>query len=148
MHRTRFALCPRGDTPTSTRLYDAIACGSIPVIISEHAFKMGMPFQCLVPYDLFTIQLDEQNISQDAAGALHRLFSLWPREGEAEKRARSVLRHFRRDLLWRAKGSRVADNLLLEAARWAATFGDRAEPQRSCARIQCCPLMDLTETRR
>ena len=137
MARARFALCPRGDTPTSTRPYDAIAYGAIPIIVSDHVWRMGMPFQCLVPYELMTMSIPEADIEQDASGALQRIVQ--QTTPATEKRMRKLLHHFRRDLLWRAEGSRVAENLLLEAARASTQWKPDAPTMQ-----QCCPIIDRT----
>lgn len=143
MARTRFALCPRGDTPSSTRPYDAIASGAIPVIISDHVWRVGMPFQCLVPFELFTLTIDEARIATDAAGALRNLSGRM--HPYAESRARVLMRHFRRDLLWRVRGSRVAENVLLDAARRAASFDGADGPRGFYSRAVCCPIVDQTD---
>lgn len=132
--RARFALCPRGDTPTSTRLYDAVATGAIPVLISDHVWSMGMPFQCLVPYQLLTVSVQESEIARAPAATLRKVAA--NTAGAMEERMRRLLRHFRRDLLWRAPDSRVAENVLLEAARAAATL----QPDGRSA--PCCPIFD------
>ena len=144
MPRSRFALCPRGDTPTSTRPYDAVAAGAIPVIISDQAWHMGMPFQCLVPHQLMMLTIKEADIERDSATSLRNVTArISP---SIEKRMRALLRHFRRDLIWRARDSRVAENVLLEAARMAATF---EEPHRQSGlrtpTQTCCPIFDLSD---
>ena len=57
-----------------------------------------------------------------------------------EDRMRRVLLHFRRDLLWSAKGSRVAENVLLDAARWRTRLRTRG------ADGGCCPFGDEVRT--
>ena len=44
--RSRFCLIPSGDTPTSRRLYDALASGCIPVVMAEFdTYAINLPFQ-------------------------------------------------------------------------------------------------------
>ena len=97
--------------------------------------QMGMPFQCWVPWRLMTASIDEASFRRDAAAALQAIEdSVTPR---VEARMRQLLRHFGRDVLWRHPRSRVADNVLLAAARWK----DRGTPLHGC-----CPLPDeITE---
>ena len=131
LQRSRFALCLRGDIPTSPRPYDAIRYGAIPVLVSDYVWRVGIPFQCWVPWRLFTLSVSEGAFLRDAAGALQNATaSLSP---PAEARARELIAHFGRDLLWRHPQSRVAENVLLTARRWAS----RGNPLRGC-----CPLED------
>jgi len=53
MQNSKFTLCPRGDNVSSLRLYEAIAAGSIPIIISDdcilpHVPKVDIPSECVV----------------------------------------------------------------------------------------------------
>ena len=44
--RSQFCLIPSGDTPTSRRLYDALASGCIPVVMAEfETYAINLPFQ-------------------------------------------------------------------------------------------------------
>ena len=90
-----------------------------------------MPFQCVVPWRWLSIQISERAFMHDMEGALRNVtLSVTP---AAERRMRALIRHFRRDVLWRHPRSRVAENVLLEARRWR----DRGDPIRGC-----CPLPD------
>jgi len=42
--RSDFALMVRGDSPSSRRLYDALAYGAVPIIISDRLWHVAMPF--------------------------------------------------------------------------------------------------------
>jgi len=129
--RSRFALCLRGDIPSSPRPYDALRYGAIPLLVSDHVWRVGMPFQCWVPWRQMTQSIGEDAFMRNAGGALHNVTaSLTP---AAEERMRELIAHFRRDVLWRHPRSRVADNLLMAAHRWR----NRGEPLRGC-----CPLSD------
>ena len=48
MLRSNFCLVPKGDTPTSARIYSAVACGCVPIIISNE-FKSHQPFPHVLP---------------------------------------------------------------------------------------------------
>jgi hypothetical protein len=129
--RTRFALCLRGDIPSSPRPYDALRYGAIPIVVSDHVWRMGMPFQCWVPWREITRSIDETDLMRDLGSALYNVTaSLSP---VAEERMRELIAHFRRDVLWRHPTSRVAENVLMAAHRWR----DRGAPLRGC-----CPLPD------
>jgi hypothetical protein len=56
-----FCLCPRGFASWSRRLFDAIAVGCIPVIISDDAEH---PFERIVDYRTFSIRIAESDLSQ------------------------------------------------------------------------------------
>ncbi|KAI8802429.1 exostosin family-domain-containing protein [Cladochytrium replicatum] len=58
MFNTRFCLHVRGDSPTSRRLFDAIAAGCIPIIIANHIDK-HLPFPLDIPYEKFALRIDE-----------------------------------------------------------------------------------------
>jgi len=65
----QFCLCPRGDNPSSPRLYEAVQHGAIPVFISDMVFQTSVPFQCWVPYSNFTL-----SVSEDACQRLEKMF--------------------------------------------------------------------------
>ncbi|CAM9890366.1 unnamed protein product [Scytosiphon promiscuus] len=62
MSRSRFCFCPRGDTPSSRRLFDAIAAGCIP-IVTETGVAV-LPFsQGGLNYSEFAMIVDESAFS-------------------------------------------------------------------------------------
>mmetsp|Transcript_35096 Transcript_35096/g.88264 ORF Transcript_35096/g.88264 Transcript_35096/m.88264 type:complete len:561 (-) Transcript_35096:179-1861(-) len=131
--RAEFALAPRGDTASSRRLVDAMQYGALPVIISDSFFQVAGPFQCWVPYDLFVVQLRELDILRAPAAMLHHVARTL---GATQRlRMRTLLQHFRRDLLWDVRESRVAENVLLAAEAARAS-------QRGAS--VCCMLPDRT----
>ena len=132
LRRARFSLCLRGDVPSSPRPYEAIRFGAIPVIVSDHLWRIGIPFQCLVPWRLMTISIAESVFATGAAAALRAIAD--DTLPAAERRMRELIAHFGRDVLWRHPASRVAENALLEAARVVR--------QRRGMGHGCCPLQD------
>ena len=56
LSRSRFCLCLRGDTASSSRLFAVIAAGCIPVIISDW---IQLPFEELVDYSKFSVMFPE-----------------------------------------------------------------------------------------
>eukprot|EP00966_Prymnesium_polylepis_P019478 449117-Prymnesium_polylepis.1 len=101
--RAVFALLPRGDTATSRRLSDAMLYGAVPVILSDSYWVVGAPFRCVVPYRLFTAQVDERTFARDPARALRAVDALGP---AAVSRMQDLIAFFREDLLWRSRQSR------------------------------------------
>ena len=131
LRRSRYALCMRGDIPTSPRPYDAMRYGAIPILLSDSLPRVGLPFQCLVPWRLLTLQVAERAFLADADAALANATSAVP--PLAEVRMRKLIAHFSRDVLWRHPQSRVAENVLLTALH-----------QRDGAKGPCCPIHDET----
>jgi len=70
MYHSTFCLVPRGDTPDSSRLYDAIACGCIPIIISD---RFHGAFPDAIDYARFTLRVTERDFLADPVGSLRRL---------------------------------------------------------------------------
>lgn len=52
MLKARFCLVPEGDTPTSSRLFDAIAAGCVPMILSD---QISLPFKDFVDWQAFSL---------------------------------------------------------------------------------------------
>jgi len=118
--RAEFTVAPRGDNPTSPRIYEGPAFGAIPVIISDDIYKYAMPFQCLVPYNSFSLQVPEAACNTNCGIALSNAVNI---SQAAKDRKRELLKHFQRDLLWDIPGSRVAENILLDMAQWRVSQG-------------------------
>jgi len=57
--KSKFTLCPRGICCWTFRLFEAILCGSIPVILSDSYLK---PFPDIIPWDSFSITLPESEL--------------------------------------------------------------------------------------
>ena len=57
MSSSIFCLIPRGDSSTSRRLFNAIAAGCIPIIISN---RMPLPYKNRIDYLTFTIDIHEE----------------------------------------------------------------------------------------
>ncbi|GJN26081.1 hypothetical protein PR202_gb13983 [Eleusine coracana subsp. coracana] len=58
MRSSEFCLHPAGDTPTSCRLFDAIASLCIPVIVSD---EVELPFEGMIDYTEFSIFVSVSN---------------------------------------------------------------------------------------
>ena len=97
------------------RLYQSVAFGSIPVIVSDRFFQVGAPFQNIVPYLRFAIQLNEAAVHRNVASELLKVLDRL--SARREQRMRELALAAQRDLLWSSPHSRVGENVLLEAAR-------------------------------
>lgn len=110
--QVEFLLDLRGDTPSSRKLYDAIEVGAIPLVVSDMRRIVGLPFQCFVPFHLFTTQVKERSLLTNVSEALgHVLDTL---SAPIRNRMREVMALYARDVLWRHPESRVAENCLLQ----------------------------------
>lgn len=69
MSNSTFCLVPRGDTPTSRRLFDAVVAGCIPVIVAD---EIALPFDSVFNWDEFSIRIQEG----DARSVYDRVMSL------------------------------------------------------------------------
>ncbi|KAG8066640.1 hypothetical protein GUJ93_ZPchr0004g40471 [Zizania palustris] len=61
MRTSEFCLHPAGDTPTSCRLFDAVASLCIPVIVSD---EIELPFEGMIDYTEFSIFVSVSNAMQ------------------------------------------------------------------------------------
>jgi len=59
MAASKFCLMPRGDTPSSGRIFHAIALGCIPIIVADPWLSMAAPFDGLVDYEDFALFVKE-----------------------------------------------------------------------------------------
>jgi hypothetical protein len=114
MLQSELVLYPRGDTPSTRRVVDAMEFGAIPVVISDDvsAGTCGLPFQSFVPYFLFIYTIPEAVFSKP--NVLEFVTAALAKPGGGEQRMRKVMQLFRKDVLWRVPGSRVAENALIE----------------------------------
>ena len=112
---SKFALIIHGDTGTTSRLYDAITNGQIPIIISTTIAYHGLPFRNKVPWlDMaFFIPVTFNDINKvDLAFLLEDVLNSpeWLLKRKFEK-----IVEYREDLSWSLPGSRVIENILVDA---------------------------------
>ena len=100
MRSSIFCLAPRGDTPSSRRIYDAIAFGCIPVLISE---EFDPPFQGMhnssLNWSTFSLSFSVLDAVQDSCAILEKLRQVPP---ERIRELRASLAHARRMLAYGA----------------------------------------------
>ena len=77
MMHAKWCFVPRGDTPSSRRLFDAMIAGCLPVIISD---KIDLPFPDVVPYAEIAITVSEDEWSRDPRLTLRRLRKISEKE--------------------------------------------------------------------
>jgi probable glucuronoxylan glucuronosyltransferase IRX7 len=59
MEESIFCLCPKGDTDQTKRLYNALHCGCIPVIIAD---SISLPYSSILNWSSFSIHLPESSL--------------------------------------------------------------------------------------
>jgi len=57
MRSSSFCLVPRGDTPSSRRLFDGIVAGCVPVIVAD---EISLPFESFIDWNQFSIRIPEE----------------------------------------------------------------------------------------
>ena len=108
--RSKYMLVISGDTPTTSRLYDALAAGMIPVVVSDYMFEVGLPFPSTVPWHSMVFWIPERFLS---GSSIQKLILDAP-EREIVRRLTLIQKH-RDDLLWHSPSSRVVNSILIEA---------------------------------
>merc|ERR1719291_36131 len=66
--KAKYWLVPRGDTPSSSRLYDSIHFGAMPIVISDDFEKVGMPYPDDFPWDRVLTFIGQDAFAQDPVG--------------------------------------------------------------------------------
>ena len=93
MLNSTYCLILRGDTTSSKRLFSAIACGCIPVIISD---GIQLPFANIIDYNTFTFTFSE-SVVNDLRSIFGHLLSVTP---ERYSQMRQALADVRPHLLF------------------------------------------------
>lgn len=82
--RSDFCFCPRGDSRSDTRLFDAIRALCIPVVVNNNL--RVLPFEQTIPYLAFTI-FAKVSTASDVQLLLNRLHAI-PQEQRKRMRSR------------------------------------------------------------
>ena len=119
-------LCPvaAGDTPSTGRLYDAIACLCVPLIVTDD-LQLPFPHDEGLRADTLGVRLRESVLLADPAPTVRRLLAASAEEW-SEQRSRLLLA--RRRLAYRTPGSLVATLALKEA--WMSCLREETLPSR------------------
>ncbi|KAH0481171.1 MAG: uncharacterized protein KVP18_001746 [Porospora cf. gigantea A] len=117
MRNSKFVLITRGDDGGSQRIHQAGRLGAMLVIIGRATVQEGLPFHCLIPWDSIAYIFPNQEILKDGT-ALEMVLQRINEESneEFERRLRLYQLHVP-DFVWEVENSRVAENILIEAAR-------------------------------
>ena len=106
MLQSTFCWVPRGDNPTSRRLFDAVAAGCIPVVVSDDVARY-LPFRWAIEWRAMILQVPEAVFNRDPKGVAAAVLSL-PAKVVSALQTR------------------------LDAARTAIVWNDREEPDGPC----------------
>ena len=111
MRHAQFSLVILGDTPSTSRMYDAISAGTVPVIVSDEIWAVGLPFPTIVPWQGMALRVSEHET--EVWKSFNQELNAIP--DDTLENVRRLLAEHRDDLLWTSKCSRVVDNILLTA---------------------------------
>jgi hypothetical protein len=115
--RSRFCFAPRGDTASAKRLYEAIAAGCIPVIISD---KLQLPFQRQMSWESMSLRYSEQAVAKDPRIVLRDVKAMSPARLAAMQKNLLAVRHM---FLWHLDEKRksAVDHVIHELCSWEHT---------------------------
>ncbi|CAM9258603.1 unnamed protein product [Phaeothamnion confervicola] len=93
------------DDPQTSRFYDAVAAGCIPVVINDHFRPTVAPFSRIVDYDAFTLTIPEADWRADPVAAAKSVLSL---DEYLVGKMHANLMRARRAIMWRHPQASVA----------------------------------------
>lgn len=97
------------DDPQTSRFFDAVAAGCIPVVIND-AWRVSVaPFASQINYDRFTITIPEFVWMGDPAAAVHLIMH---HPAAVHRRRYEALMQARPEIMWRHPQSNVATRVL------------------------------------
>lgn len=93
LKRSKYCLHLRGDTTTSRRLFDSIAAGCVPFIISD---DVHLPFIDQIDYSKFSVIVPERKFIRNA----QNIIKMYSNNMELWQQKREALAQARRDLIY------------------------------------------------
>lgn len=107
---SRFGLVIHGDTPSTSRLYDSIASGSIPIILSNQIQREALPFYDKINYAGFSYFIDEE---QEIEKIISQIYVITQLTSLSELRIKfENLLRVQKEVLWRKSPNLLAENIL------------------------------------
>ena len=138
--RSRYCLVAAGDTPSTGRMYDSIACLCVPLIVVD---DLQLPFPhvaAAVPADAYGVRLREAQLLADPMSAVRRaLMASGGTDGAGDAgwaELQAGLLRTRRVLAYRRPGSLVASLALREA--WSSCVHSAKSGARPPATVAKC----------
>jgi len=117
---SKFCLVIRGDTCRTSRLYEAVKYGCVPVIVSDELYVKGFPFEDVVHWNTFTIRVHEQVMLANKF-VEHLEHALASSMDHYDSIIRN-LEKFAPSLIWDHPESQVTNYVLKYAARHASSM--------------------------
>lgn len=122
LHRSKFCLVIRGDTPSTHAFYDAVAADCIPVLVSDRWGTLAAPFahgrhgviQGGMDFSAFTVRIPEQFWLQHIERVAERLQAI-EADLDRSKTLFYHLLHAKPSLLWSMPHADVGDSVLESA---------------------------------
>ena len=114
VRRPPAGFAPRGDTASAKRLYESIAAGCIPIIISD---KLKLPFQRQMSWSSMSLRYTEREVSADPKRVLRDVQAMPPARVDEMRRNLMAVRHM---FLWHTDTSRksAVDSVIHELCSW------------------------------
>lgn len=112
---SKFALVIHGDTPSTSRLYDAISSGAIPIIVSSDLYIEGLPFIDKVPFYDFCFFINESLNVEEIYQQIYKVVRETP-EYILKYRFEKMVKHID-DVSWRSKTTRIVENILYDSLK-------------------------------
>uniref|UniRef100_A0A7S4RCV8 Exostosin GT47 domain-containing protein n=2 Tax=Alexandrium monilatum TaxID=311494 RepID=A0A7S4RCV8_9DINO len=110
--QSNYSLVIEGDSPSTSRLYDAMQFGQVPIIISSNWKEIAMPFPDELPWDDLAVFLSPDQFVQDPVGTMSAAVK------EASRSARWKLLEKVRFLLdWHHGGTCIGTAVLSDVGR-------------------------------
>jgi hypothetical protein len=127
LREAQYCLHLRGDTSTSRRIYDALAAGCVPVIVSDDSH---LPFKSQIDWDSFTVSINEDELIEHKGRVPQALLE----NPGLLRQKQAALRQAQEDLLYgygspfdqtdaKRFTSRVASHLLQQAFELVPVVG-------------------------
>lgn len=110
---SKFSLIIHGDTPSTSRLYDSISSGCLPIVISSELYEQGLPFTSKVNYLDFMFFIPHTLPVDKIYQNLLRIVKFTPEYIWQHKF--ETMKSYLQDVSWRHLESRVIDNILYDA---------------------------------
>lgn len=110
--QSNHTLVIEGDTPSTSRLYDAVQFGQVPIIISDRWKEIAQPFPFELPWDDFAVFMDPRDFTRDPTGSMKAAVA----EASKSKR-RELMRKVRFLLDWHYGGHCIGTAMLSDVGR-------------------------------
>lgn len=137
MAGARFCAIAAGDTPSTGRLYDSIACLCVPVILVDD-LQLPFPRTRPLPPSSYGVRYPEADFLADPLGAARRILegAAGPPGARNWRGLQRLLLPARRALAYRHAHSDVATLVLREA--WAGCLQERRSTARPVSQVAKC----------